>query len=72
LRNKYASNNISLINRQNSILAAGTSGTDNTIEEGRGKEGGIVPGHAYTILKVYTPRLTTDKDIKLIQLRNPW
>ena len=33
-------------------MAAGTKGTDNTIEEGRAKDGGIVPGHAYTILQV--------------------
>jgi hypothetical protein len=33
-------------------MAAGTRGRDNTIEEGRAKDGGIVPGHAYTILQV--------------------
>jgi hypothetical protein len=36
------------------ILAASSDGEDKTIEEGREGEGegGIVPGHAYTILKV--------------------
>ena len=53
------------------IMAAGTSGKDNTIEEGRGQNGGIVPGHAYSILDVYSPKLTTS-DIKLVKLRNPW
>ena len=36
------------------MLAAGTKGQDKTIEEGRAKDGGIVPGHAYTILQVIT------------------
>ncbi|CAE7494838.1 Capn15 [Symbiodinium microadriaticum] len=54
------------------VLAAGTSGVDNTIEEGRGKDSGIVPGHAYTILQVYSPRLTMRSGIRLVQLRNPW
>jgi hypothetical protein len=53
------------------ILAAGTSGKDNTIEEGRGEKGGIVPGHAYSILEVYSPKLSTCK-IQLVKLRNPW
>lgn len=38
--------------RQGFVMAAGTRGRDNTIEEGRAKDGGIVPGHAYTILQV--------------------
>jgi hypothetical protein len=54
------------------ILAAGTKGKDNTIEEGRGSKGGLVPGHAYSILQVYKPKLTFDRDIKLLKLRNPW
>jgi len=48
-------------------LGAGTKGKDDTISEGRGKDGGIVPGHAYSILdcrKVF--------EFQLIQLRNPW
>lgn len=53
------------------ILAAGTTGKDNTIAEGRGEKGGIVPGHAYSILDVYSPKLTVS-DIKLVKLRNPW
>lgn len=53
------------------ILAAGSVGRDTTITDGRGKEGGIVGGHAYSILKAYKPHLTTEK-IRLIQLRNPW
>jgi hypothetical protein len=54
------------------VLAAGTRGTDNTIEEGRGKKGGIVPGHAYTVLQVYSPLLTLKSGIRLVKLRNPW
>ena len=36
------------------VLAAGSTGEDETLTEGRGpsKGGGIVPGHAYAILKV--------------------
>ncbi len=54
------------------ILSASTKGTDNTISQGRGKKGGIVPGHAYTILSVYSPRLTLKTGIRLVKLRNPW
>ncbi len=35
------------------IMGAGTNGQDNTLTDGRGDGGGIVPGHAYTILKVF-------------------
>jgi len=54
------------------ILAASTRGVDKTIEQGRGKKRGIVPGHAYTILQVYSPVLTAKSGIRLVQLRNPW
>jgi hypothetical protein len=33
-------------------MSASSAGQDKTLEEGRGKKGGIVPGHAYTILQV--------------------
>lgn len=48
-------------------LGAGTKGKDETISQGRGSGGGIVPGHAYSILdcrKIF--------EFKLIKLRNPW
>ena len=35
------------------VMGAGSKGKDETLTEGRGKEGGIVPGHAYTIVNVY-------------------
>ena len=57
------------------IVTAGTKGEDKTIKEGRGqgkgKETGIVPGHAYSILRAYQPKFTTEK-IRLVKLRNPW
>lgn len=49
------------------VLGAGTRGKDDTLTEGRGKGGGIVPGHAYSILAVREIRGN-----KLLQLRNPW
>lgn len=61
-----------LIGSEGCILAAGTRGTDNTIEQGRGKQGGIVPGHAYSVLQVYSPKLTLSSGIRLVKLRNPW
>ena len=53
------------------IVAAGSVGRDTTITDGRGKDGGIVGGHAYSILKAYKPHFTSEK-IRLVQLRNPW
>lgn len=57
---------------QGCLLSASTRGVDNTISEGRSKTGGIVPGHAYTILEVYSPRFTLKTGIRLLKLRNPW
>lgn len=34
-------------------------------------QSGIVAGHAYSILSVHTPRLTTS-NIRILELRNPW
>ena len=48
-------------------MGAGSKGKDETLTEGRSKDGGIVPGHAYTIVNVYESR-----GHKLIKLRNPW
>jgi hypothetical protein len=55
-------------------MTAGTSGRDSTLETGRDGLGGagIVPGHAYSILSVYAPKLTLQNNIKLVKLRNPW
>lgn len=54
------------------LMAAGTVGRDNTLELGRDSvQGSIVGGHAYTIISVYTPMLTTGK-VRLLKIRNPW
>jgi hypothetical protein len=53
-------------------MAAGSKGKDETLKTGRDKtKGSIVPGHAYSILDIKTPMLTTSK-VRLIKLRNPW
>jgi hypothetical protein len=53
-------------------MAAGTKGVDRTREEGRDSvQGSIVGGHAYSILDVHTPLLTTET-IRLLKMRNPW
>lgn len=57
--------------RNRCILAAGSKGKDNTLTDGRTKDGGIVPGHAYSILGAYKPLATTET-IRLVKLRNPW
>lgn len=49
------------------VIGCGSKGKDNTLTEGRQESGGIVPGHAYTVLQVYE-----SYGFKLIQLRNPW
>jgi hypothetical protein len=50
------------------IMSGGTPGVD-TLTEGTGPEqkGGLVPGHAYSIIiaKEYN-------EIKLVNIRNPW
>jgi calpain-15 len=54
------------------LLAAGSRGVDNTRVEGRGAvKSTIVGGHAYSILDIKTPMLTTQK-IRLLKIRNPW
>ena len=54
------------------IMACGSRGQDNTREMGRGSvKGSIVGGHAYSILGMYEPSLTTEK-VQLLKLRNPW
>jgi len=54
------------------ILACGSKGVDNTREEGRDNvKGSVVGGHAYSILGVYEPMLSTEK-VRLLKLRNPW
>ena len=53
------------------IVTAGTKGEDKTIEQGRKKDGGIVPGHAYSILRAYQPHFTNE-NLRLVKLRNPW
>lgn len=63
---------IAKYSKEGRIMSASSSGRDNTIEEGRGTKGGIVPGHAYTILQVYSPLLTLKSGIRLVKLRNPW
>lgn len=54
------------------LISAGSKGKDNTLTQGRDalKET-IVPGHAYSILNIKTPTLTT-ASVKLLKLRNPW
>lgn len=50
------------------IMCAGTPGVDNYTEKGGArKTGGIVPGHAYSVIgcKEY-------KNIRLMKVRNPW
>jgi hypothetical protein len=54
------------------LIGAGTSGVDNTRKEGRDAvQGSIVGGHAYSVLAVSAPHLTT-ANVKLVKIRNPW
>lgn len=54
------------------LLAAGSKGEDLTRERGRGSvKSSIVGGHAYSILAIKTPMLTTS-NVRLLKLRNPW
>ncbi|KAJ8605867.1 hypothetical protein CTAYLR_000562 [Chrysophaeum taylorii] len=50
------------------VLGAGSRGEDHTLTRGRDeKRGGIVPGHAYSIISA-----AERKGVKLLKLRNPW
>ena len=54
------------------LLAAGSKGEDRTLTLGRESvTGSIVGGHAYSILDIKTPTLTSDR-VRLLKLRNPW
>ena len=53
-------------------MAAGSVGKAETRDLGRDSVvGSIVGGHAYSILDIKTPMLTTNK-IRLLKMRNPW
>lgn len=59
-------------NQKGCLLTAGTHGVDNTRLTGRdASRSTIVSGHAYSILDIKEPHLTTAK-VRLIKLRNPW
>lgn len=54
--------------RAQAVLCASSRGIDNTLNDGRGSfEGGIVAGHAYSIISAAEKR-----GQKLLRLRNPW
>jgi hypothetical protein len=58
--------------KHNCLLACSSKGKDNgSGAKGMNNTRGIVNGHAYSILGMYEPMLTTDK-VKLLKLRNPW
>jgi len=56
------------------LLAAGSKGVDETLERGRRgiNREGIVPGHAYSILKVAHPITAGMERVRLVCVRNPW
>ena len=64
---------IKKLDQQDCVLGAGTLGKDTTLKEGRGdsKSGGIVPGHAYTIIAV-RELVSTAGPVRLLKIRNPW
>jgi len=52
------------------IMAAGTEGQDeSTAEGGIDEGGGLVDGHAYSIIAVF---MSEDESTKLLRIRNPW
>jgi hypothetical protein len=56
------------------LMTASSKGKDNTKQQhdnGVVLKSSIVPGHAYSILDIKTPMLTTSR-IYLLKLRNPW
>ncbi len=55
--------------KQGFLMSGGTPGEDMFTESGQGpnKAGGLVPGHAYSIISAYEKL-----GVKLLKLRNPW
>ena len=54
--------------KENYIMAGGTPGEDMWTENGGpDKQGGLVPGHAYSIISA-----AEYNGIKLLNIRNPW
>ena len=49
------------------VMTLATPGEDNMTEGGERNGGGLVPGHAYTLIGVHE-----QNDIKLCKIRNPW
>jgi calpain-15 len=53
---------------EGALISASTSGVDEeTKKEGRGRGGGLVPGHAYTVIA-----LKEAYGNRLVNIRNPW
>ena len=52
------------------IMGAGTDGVDeSTAEGGIDEGGGLVDGHAYSVIAVYK---NDDTGAKILRIRNPW
>ena len=63
------------LDAQGCVIGAGTLGKDATLSEGRGdaKAGGIVPGHAYTVIAVKEVVAgLSGSTVRLLKIRNPW
>ena len=56
--------------QQGWIMGAGTDGVDESTAEGGFNEGGgLVDGHAYSVIAVYK---NDDTGAKILRIRNPW
>jgi hypothetical protein len=57
---------------RNCLLACGSLGKDDgSGGTDKNTDSGIVKGHAYSVLGIYEPKLTTET-VRLVKLRNPW
>ena len=55
--------------KQGYLMSASTPGEDLWTETGGpAEEGGLVPGHAYSVIQA----IQTKEGVQLLQIRNPW
>ena len=58
--------------RNDCLMSASTPGVDQQTECGSRGGSGLVPGHAYTVIRAHVVQMGRYKGSEILQVRNPW